>query len=45
MVLGVNDDLHDPAAHNVISNASCTTNCVAPMAKVLDDAFGIEQGS
>jgi glyceraldehyde 3-phosphate dehydrogenase len=44
VVLGVNDDLYDPAAHNVISNASCTTNCVAPMAKVLDDAFGIEQG-
>ncbi len=35
---------YDPAAHHVISNASCTTNCVAPMAKVLDDAFGIEQG-
>ncbi|MGZ8566926.1 MAG: type I glyceraldehyde-3-phosphate dehydrogenase [Actinomycetota bacterium] len=44
MVLGVNDDLYDPAIHHVISNASCTTNCVAPMAKVLDDAFGIEQG-
>jgi glyceraldehyde 3-phosphate dehydrogenase len=44
VVLGVNDDLYDPAAHNVISNASCTTNCVAPMAKVLEDAFGIEQG-
>ena len=44
VVLGVNDDMYDPAAHNVISNASCTTNCVAPMAKVLDDAFGIEQG-
>jgi glyceraldehyde 3-phosphate dehydrogenase len=44
VVLGVNDDAYDPAAHNVISNASCTTNCVAPMAKVLDDAFGIEQG-
>ncbi len=44
MVLGVNDDLYDPATHHVISNASCTTNCVAPMAKVLDDAFGIEQG-
>jgi glyceraldehyde 3-phosphate dehydrogenase len=43
VVLGVNDDAYDPAAHNVISNASCTTNCVAPMAKVLDDAFGIEQ--
>jgi glyceraldehyde 3-phosphate dehydrogenase len=44
VVLGVNDDVYDPAQHNVISNASCTTNCVAPMAKVLDDAFGIEQG-
>jgi glyceraldehyde 3-phosphate dehydrogenase (phosphorylating) len=44
VVLGVNDDRYDPAQHNVISNASCTTNCVAPMAKVLDDAFGVEQG-
>jgi glyceraldehyde 3-phosphate dehydrogenase len=44
VVLGVNDDAYDPANHHVISNASCTTNCVAPMAKVLDDAFGIEQG-
>ena len=44
VVLGVNEDQYDPASHNVISNASCTTNCVAPMAKVLDDAFGIEQG-
>ncbi|MFB3738356.1 MAG: type I glyceraldehyde-3-phosphate dehydrogenase [Candidatus Velamenicoccus archaeovorus] len=44
VVLGVNDDAYDPKAHNVISNASCTTNCVAPMAKVLDDAFGIERG-
>ncbi len=44
MVLGVNDDMYDPANHHVLSNASCTTNCVAPMAKVLDDAFGIEQG-
>ncbi len=44
VVLGVNDDMYDPATHHVISNASCTTNCVAPMAKVLDDAFGIEQG-
>src|SRR3954464_8501577 len=43
-VLGVNDDEYDPEKHNVISNASCTTNCVAPMAKVLHDAFGIEQG-
>ena len=44
IVLGVNDDQYDPATHHIISNASCTTNCVAPMAKVLDDAFGIEQG-
>jgi glyceraldehyde 3-phosphate dehydrogenase len=44
VVLGVNDDRYDPSTHHVISNASCTTNCVAPMAKVLDDAFGLEQG-
>jgi len=44
IVMGVNDDQYDPATHNVISNASCTTNCVVPMAKVLDDAFGIERG-
>ena len=44
VVLGVNDGAYDPTRHHVISNASCTTNCVAPMAKVLDDAFGIEQG-
>jgi glyceraldehyde 3-phosphate dehydrogenase len=44
LVLGVNDEKYDPAQHNVISNASCTTNCVAPMAKVLEDAFGIERG-
>ena len=42
IVLGVNETQYDPAEHNVISNASCTTNCVAPMAKVLNDAFGIE---
>ena len=42
--MGVNDNVFDPTAHTVISNASCTTNCLAPMAKVLDDAFGIEQG-
>jgi glyceraldehyde 3-phosphate dehydrogenase len=44
VVLGVNDDAYDAEQHHIISNASCTTNCVAPMAKVLDDAFGIEQG-
>jgi glyceraldehyde 3-phosphate dehydrogenase len=42
--MGVNDDVFDPAQHTVISNASCTTNCLAPMAKVLNDEFGIEQG-
>jgi glyceraldehyde 3-phosphate dehydrogenase len=42
VVLGVNQDQYDPSAHNVVSNASCTTNCVAPMAKVLHDRFGIE---
>jgi len=44
LVLGVNDDQYDPEQHSIISNASCTTNCVAPMAKVLDDTFGIERG-
>ena len=44
IVLGVNDDRYDPAQHNIISNASCTTNCVAPMAKVLHDNFGIRKG-
>ncbi len=44
VVLGVNGDEYDPAAHDIVSNASCTTNCVAPLAKVLHDAFGIEQG-
>ena len=44
IVMGVNDDRYDPTEHNVISNASCTTNCVVPMAKVLSDAFGIEKG-
>jgi len=41
---GVNDSVFDPAAHTVVSNASCTTNCLAPMAKVLNDRFGIENG-
>ncbi len=44
IVMGVNDDAYDPARHQVISNASCTTNCVAPMAKVLLDNFGIVRG-
>ena len=44
VVLGVNDEQYDPEAHSIISNASCTTNCVAPLAKVLHDAFTIEQG-
>ncbi len=44
LVLGVNDDVYDPTTHHVVSNASCTTNCLGPLAKVLHDAFGIEQG-
>jgi glyceraldehyde 3-phosphate dehydrogenase len=44
LALGVNDDAYDPDSHDVISNASCTTNCLAPVAKVLNDAVGIERG-
>jgi glyceraldehyde 3-phosphate dehydrogenase len=45
IVLGVNDGMYDPAKHNILSNASCTTNCLAPVVKVLNDTFGIEKGS
>ena len=44
IVLGVNEDRYDPRTHNILSNASCTTNCLAPTAKVLNDTFGIEHG-
>jgi glyceraldehyde 3-phosphate dehydrogenase len=45
VVLGVNDGSYDPKKHNIVSNASCTTNCLAPLVKVLNDTFGVEKGS
>jgi glyceraldehyde 3-phosphate dehydrogenase len=45
LVLGVNDDKYDPAKHNIVSNASCTTNCLAPFVKVIHDKWGVEKGS
>ncbi len=45
IVLGVNDNMYDAAKHNILSNASCTTNCLAPLVRVLHDKFGIEKGS
>ncbi len=44
IVLGVNEDLYDPKKHNIVSNASCTTNCIAPVVKVLHQAFGVSKG-
>jgi glyceraldehyde 3-phosphate dehydrogenase len=44
LVMGVNEQMYDPAKHNIVSNASCTTNCMAPVAKVIHDEFGIVKG-
>ncbi len=44
IVMGINDNLYNPTEHNIVSNASCTTNCLAPVAKILNDKFGIESG-
>ena len=44
LVLGVNEDQYDPSKHHIISNASCTTNCIAPVIKVLNDSFGVQRG-
>jgi len=44
IVMGVNEDIYEPASHHIVSNASCTTNCLAPVVKVLHEAFGIERG-
>src|SRR6267378_4173895 len=44
LCMGINDNVYDPAKHTIVSNASCTTNCLAPLAKVLNDKFGIEHG-
>ena len=45
LVLGVNDGMYDPKQHNIVSNASCTTNCLAPLTKVIHETFGIQKGS
>ena len=44
LVLGVNEDTYDPAKHHIVSNACCTTNCLAPVVKVLHDNFGVKRG-
>jgi glyceraldehyde 3-phosphate dehydrogenase len=44
LVIGVNENMYDPAKHHILSNASCTTNCLAPVTKVLHEAFGVEKG-